>query len=287
MELKIKACTFPEVIEFNFDELKQEITSRVEMYKNLVYTEEQTRQAKADLAQLRKFVKALSDERIKVKKQCLKPYEEFEAKVNELSKIVQEPIGLIDRQVKEYEEKQRAEKLQQIQELFGTIGFQSFVTLDKIFDEKWLNASVSLKKIGDDMREKMYRIGSDVHTISQLSEFAFEALEEYKTTLDINKAIYAGARMAEVAKAKAEAERVKAEQEAEQARLAEEAAHPTSQIGRAMESIERQAFENAERFSVEEQREWIGFKAYLTVNDAQALANLFAARGVPYEPINL
>lgn len=287
MELKIKACTFPEVIEFNFDELKQEITSRVEMYKNLVYTEEQTRQAKADLAQLRKFVKALSDERIKVKKQCLKPYEEFEAKVNELSKIVQEPIGLIDRQVKEYEEKQRAEKLQQIQELFGTIGFQSFVTLDKIFDEKWLNASVSLKKIGDDMREKMYRIGSDVHTISQLSEFAFEALEEYKTTLDINKAIYAGARMAEVAKAKAEAERVKAEQEAEQARLAEEAAHPTSQIGRAMESIERQAFENAERFSVEEQREWTGFKAYLTVNDAQALANLFAARGVPYEPINL
>lgn len=275
MELKIKACTFPEVIEFNFDELKQEITSRVEMYKNLVYTEEQTRQAKADLAQLRKFVKALSDERIKVKKQCLKPYEEFEAKVNELSKIVQEPIGLIDRQVKEYEEKQRAEKLQQIQELFGTIGFQSFVTLDKIFDEKWLNASVSLKKIGDDMREKMYRIGSDVHTISQLSEFAFEALEEYETTLDINKAIYAGARMAEVAKAKAEAERAKAEQEAQRKAEDEPTGHCQSEP------------QQPAPIPTVEQREWIGFKAYLTVSDAQALAGLFAARGVPYEPINL
>lgn len=280
MELKIKACTFPEAIEFNFEELKQEITDRVKVYRELVYTEEQTDQAKTDLAQLRKFVKALSDGRIKVKKQCLKPYEGFEAKVNELAKIVQEPIVLIDSQVKEYEEKQKSEKLHQIQELFDTIGFQSFVTLDKIFDDKWLNASVSMKKIEEDMRKELYRIGNEVHTISQLPEFSFEALAEYKSTLDINKAIYAGARMAEVAKAKAEAER-----EAEQKQLAEETAHPTSQIGRAVESIERQAFEKAT--APEEKRAWLGFKAYLTVNDAQALAGLFAARGIPYEQITL
>lgn len=280
MELKIKAFTFPEAIEFNFDELKQEITDRVKVYRELVYTEEQTKQAKADLAQLRKFVKALSDERIKVKKQCLKPYEEFDAKVNELAKIVQEPIVLIDSQVKEYEEKQKSEKLHQIQELFDTIGFQSFVTLDKIFDDKWLNVSVSMKKIEEDMRKELYRIGNEVHTISQLPEFSFEALAEYKSTLDINKAIYAGARMAEVAKAKAEAER-----EAEQKQLAEETAHPTSQIGRAVESIERQAFEKAT--APEEKRAWLGFKAYLTVNDAQALAGLFVARGIPYEQIAL
>ena len=38
MELKVKTPTFPEVIEFNFQELKQEITERASAYVNLVYT---------------------------------------------------------------------------------------------------------------------------------------------------------------------------------------------------------------------------------------------------------
>ena len=39
MELRIKQPSFPEVIEFNFDELKQEIGNKVEKYKRLVYTD--------------------------------------------------------------------------------------------------------------------------------------------------------------------------------------------------------------------------------------------------------
>ena len=35
MELKVKTPTFPEVIEFNFEELKQEITERSSAYVNL------------------------------------------------------------------------------------------------------------------------------------------------------------------------------------------------------------------------------------------------------------
>ena len=107
MELRIEPITFPEVIKFNFDELKQEITDKVAMYNNLVYTEEQVKEAKTDRASLNKFVKALSDERIKIKKQCLQPYEEFEKRINELSAIVNEPISLIDKQVKEFEEKKK------------------------------------------------------------------------------------------------------------------------------------------------------------------------------------
>ena len=151
MELRIEKITIPEVIEFNFDELKQEITNRVDMYANMVYTEDQVKQAKADRANLNKFVKALSDERIKVKKQCLKPYEEFEAKVNELSKIVQEPINLIDKQVKEFEQQKQNEKLESIKgywaELLQADKIPEALTFAQIFNEKWLNASVSLASI--------------------------------------------------------------------------------------------------------------------------------------------
>ena len=40
----------------------------------------------------------------------------------------------------------RLTKREEIEELFVSIGFQSFVKLDMIWDEKWLNATVTLTK---------------------------------------------------------------------------------------------------------------------------------------------
>lgn len=289
MELKIKEITFPEVIEFNFDELKQEIESRVSMYTNLVYTDEQIKDAKSDRANLNKFVNALSDERIKMKKQCLKPYEGFEAKVNELSKIVQEPIRLIDKQVKEYEERQKKAKLEKIKEYYAGIKNPDlqWLKLSAIYNEKWLNASVSMKSIQEEIHSRLEQVGNDIKTLSELPEFGFEATEVYKTTLDINKALNEGRRLSEI-------QRRKAEHEAEQERLKAEAkrqeevyAQATTPIGRAIESIERQAFEAAVNPPVEEteKKQWVSFSALLSVADAQALAGFFAERKITYKPI--
>lgn len=289
MELKIKEITFPEVIEFNFDELKQEIESRVSMYTNLVYTDEQIKQAKSDRANLNKFVKALSDERIKMKKQCLKPYEGFEAKVNELSKIVQEPIALIDKQVREYEEQQKKAKLEKIKEYYSGIENPDlqWLELSAIYNEKWLNASVSMKSIQEEINSRLEQIEKDFETLSNLPEFGFEAKEVYKTTLDINKALNEGHRLSEIQKRKAE-------YEAEQDRLKEETkkqeevyAQATTPIGRAIESIERQAFEASVNPPVEEteKKQWVSFSALLSVEDAQALAGFFAERKITYKPI--
>lgn len=281
MELKIKQPTFPEVIEFNFDELKQEITDRVEMYKNLVYTEEQVKQAKTDRANLNKFVKALSDERIKVKKQCLQPYEAFEAKVNELARIVQEPIALIDEQVKGFEEKQKQEKLEKIKEYWNSIEKPElyWLGLPAIYSEKWLNASVSLKSIQEEITTKLDQITNDLATLSNLPEFGFEATEVYKSTLDINKAISEGHRLSEIAKKKAE-------HEAEQARLAAEA-----EARKKEEFIppvaDDKPFEQCMNPLVEEAptKQWISFKALLSVDDATALKRFFDAQGIQFEAI--
>ena len=102
MELVIKEFTLPKAIDFNFEELKQELQNKMTQYTNCVYTDDQIVLAKKDLAHLRKFTKALSDERIRIKKQCLQPYEDFEAKVKALTNIVNEPISLIDKQIKSY-----------------------------------------------------------------------------------------------------------------------------------------------------------------------------------------
>ncbi len=281
MELRIEPITMPEVIEFNFEELKEQVTKKVAMYKNLVYTDDQVKEAKADRAALNKFVKSLSDERIRVKKQCLKPYEEFESKINELTAIVNEPIQLIDKQVKEYEEKQKAEKLESIKELFVTIGFQSFVKLENIFDQKWLNAGTSMKKIEDFMNEKKFQIGNDVLAINRLPEFSFEAMETYKQTLDLSKAIQEGQRLADIAKRKAEHE---AEHEAELARQQAER-KVVEQSADQKRDAEAPQQSDVVQVDQKQDKQWIRFAALLSTEDAIALKAFFTSHNIEFKAI--
>ena len=224
MELKIispQEGGFVKEIQWNNEELKAEISEKMQDYKNLVFTEETIKEAKKDRANLNKLKNAFEDERKRIKKLCMAPYDEFEKQVKELVALIDEPIRLIDSQIKEVEEKRRDDKRKDIEALFPTIGFQAFVTLDMIWDEKWLNATVSMTKVEEQMKTRMYQIGDDVFTIHSLPEFSFEAMEVYKKTLDLTKAIQEGQRLSEIQKRKAayEEEQRKKEEAAKQAAI--------------------------------------------------------------------
>lgn len=284
MELKVKTPTFPEVIEFNFNELKQEITERASAYVNLVYTEEQIQDAKKDRANLNKFVKALSDERIKIKKECLKPYEDFEAKIKELDKIVSAAINNIDSQVKGYEEKKKQEKLDEITNFFNSTEHPEWLHFAQIMNDKWLNASVSMKSIQEEINSRLEQISHDIVTLSNLPEFGFEATEVYKRSLDINTALNEGYRLSEIAKRKAE-------HEAEQARLAAEVeAQKQEETITAHVNVNVQTPDGKEypmgTVDVEiPAKQWVSFKALLTVEQARELKLFFDDRAIEFEAI--
>ena len=215
MEIKVTEIALPESIPFNYEELKAEITEKVSYYSNLAYTEDMIAEAKKDKAELNKLKKALNDERIRRKKEYMKPFEEFEAMVKELTGIIDEPIGIIDTQVKECEARVKEEKLEAIQSLCNAKTHPEGLTLAQIFDEKWLNATVSMKKIDTTMTEIFTKYSEDMLTLASLPEYSFEAQEEYKKTLDIGKAVSYSARLSEIARAKAEAEAERAKRDAE------------------------------------------------------------------------
>lgn len=225
LELKIfspQENGFVPEIKWNNEELKAAIAEKMEEYKGLVFTEETISEGKKDRANLNKLRGAIDDERKRVKKLCMEPCNRFEKEVKEVLALVDEQISAIDVQIKEVEQIKREEKRKAVQELFESIGFQKFVTLEMIWDEKWLNASVALSKVENQMKETMYRIGEEVGTISRLPEFSFEAMEVYKKTLDLTQAIKKGQELADIQKRKEEAlARQKAEEER---RKAEEAA---------------------------------------------------------------
>lgn len=283
MELRINTWKSPEVIDFNFEELKEEITNKSAFYKNMVYTDETIKDAKSDRALLNKFKTALEDKRKEVKKQCLEPYNQFEKQIKELVAIIDEPVKLIGEQITEFEDREKAEKHEQIIELFNKAGFQSFVTLEQIFDPKWLNKSVSLKSIEEELTNTVYRIGHDVTTINSLKEYSFEALEHYKKTLDLASAIAEGQRLADIQKRKLEHEaEVKAREELAKKQAEERAkAETEANLHEELEEVSQEEPQQA----VEVKRQWIKFVALLSKDDALALKEFCDNRGIEIKSI--
>lgn len=133
MELRItnpQENWLTEQILWNNEELKAAIAEKVKDYKTIAYTEDSLKDMKADRADLNKLKKAFEDERKRVKKICMEPYTKFEQQVKEITALIDEPIGLIDSQIREIDERRKTVKREEIEELFTSIGFQSFVKLD-------------------------------------------------------------------------------------------------------------------------------------------------------------
>ncbi len=111
MELILKSAeiSIPHAIE-NLEQLKAEIIPKMEYYRSLVVTESSIRAAKNDRANLNKLRKAINDQRIAVKKQCLAPYEALESECKELEALIVAPMSAIDVQIKAFEEIEKNQK---------------------------------------------------------------------------------------------------------------------------------------------------------------------------------
>lgn len=308
MELKIYSPTedgFIKSIEWNHAEIKKEVAEKVSYYANLVYTEDQIKEAKADRAKLNKFVQAMEAKRKEIKKQCMQPYEDFEKKMKEITGIVNESIRSIDNQVKGYEEQKKSEKLEQIKALWYEALESDLVpesiTFDQIMENRWLNMSVKLPAVKKEMESKLKEIADSMLMLSNLPEFGFEALQVYKSTLDVAKAVNEAQRMAQIQKAKVEreAELARMAAEAEERRKAEEEKKAAAVAPVEQEEIPGQAsFTDAESFNryaeqvkqeepqqEAQQKEWISFQALMTVDDALALKAFFESRNIEFKAV--
>ena len=225
LELKIISPSeegFVKQIVWNADEIAEYVAGRVGYYKNLVYTDDQIVEAKKDRAELNKFISALKAKDREIKKLCLQPYEEFHQKMQLIIAQVEEPVNLIDKQVKDYEEQQKAAKTEEIKKLFEEKGFQPWVTLERIWNQSWLNKSYSLKKIEADMSTIQHSIGEDILLINQMGEGQPAALREYQRSMDKTAAVEAGKRYIEAKYAEQRMAETIGRQRDEEARRAQE-----------------------------------------------------------------
>lgn len=195
----------PPQISFNFEEIKEELAGKLQVYQQMVVTEGGIKEAKADRANLNKFKAALSDSRKSVKRQWNQPLSEFEDKMKELEQMVDAPISAIDRQIKAFDEIKKQEKRQEIENFFAeNIGeLEEILPLAKIWNERWLNATYPVKEIEQEIISRMRKTHNDINIIVAMQLPCTEQmLSTYLDTLDMSKAMEEKHRYEQAQKAK-------------------------------------------------------------------------------------
>lgn len=278
MELKVNEYQLPEQILFNYEELKAELTEKVQHYETLVYTDDQIKEAKADRATLNKLKKALSDERIRREREYMQPFNEFKSRINEIISIIDKPVAVIDKQIKEYEDTKKQEKLEEIKKLWSEMEAPDGMTLDKVFNDRMLNSSFNMKHVKQCFIDAIDRFNRDMAVLVNLPEYSFEAQQEYISSLDLSKAMNEANRLSRLAKQKAEYE---AEQERLRAEEEKKAVQPV------VPDVDADSVSKVEKVTPDPipTKQWVVFQALLSTEDALALKEFFNSRNIEFKAV--
>lgn len=275
MELIIKKQDQALPIEWNYDDVKAWALEATAKYKGMIVTADDIALAKEKRADLNKLAKMLDDARKTKKKEFMQPFEQFEKEIKDVVGVVNDASGAIDVQLKAFEDKRKADKLQEIEALFAEYEKPAaWIKFDAIMRSQWLNTTFSMNKIKTEIEDTLAKIESDLKVVKGLPEYAFEAEDKYSMSLDLATAMREAQRLQEMAKRKAaiEAQHEQRMAETKVRELEMQAARATAAAD-TMPAPEMPA-----------QGKWIAFEAFLTTEQAIELKEFFNARNVEFRP---
>ena len=132
-------------IEYDLTELENEIGIIESKYSKLIITEEDIPKIKEELAKLNKLKTSINRKRIDTTKEIKVPITEFDDKVKGFEKTIKAVVDNLKKQVDVFADKVKEDKRRAIMVLERYNG---------IFDERWLNANVSIKSIKSDIEKQ-------------------------------------------------------------------------------------------------------------------------------------
>lgn len=296
MELIINTdleTSLPATIDFNYEQLKLELSKSLQKYQNIVVTEDTIPLAKNDRATLRKLSEAVDNKRKMVKKACLAPYEDFERKAKELMAMIDEPIIAIDQQVKAFEEAKKQAKHSALLQFYRS-NIKSLVDLlpfEKVLPEKWANTAMTVKKLNEEMLQRIEKARNDIKIIQAMDlPYTEQMLSVYLDTLDMGAALAEKKRFEEQQKALEAVKMREAEAELMEAakRRTEVSATPAPPDFSKLKPGDVVSFEGATvsgdspARQLEQTVNVIDFRVYATDEQLKALAAFMKSNGIRY-----
>lgn len=135
------------------------------------FTDDDIQQAKKVVANSRKETTDIDRIRKEVKKSIIGNYPEFEQDVKAIIAVIDDAEKELRTKIKAQEEREQEQKFETICEMFELnerkypFVKDGSVTIENVFEDKWLNKSVSTTKIEQAINEKLLAIQNDLSVI--------------------------------------------------------------------------------------------------------------------------
>lgn len=142
-------------------------------YQNYAVTAGTIKDDKQVLADLRKLKKQLSDERIKVKKELSKPADDIDGYIKQASKPLDDTIDKIATDVKEFEDHQKALRLDTVKSYLSNKASE-YMLDPRIFDEK----AMEYTKAGNFMADGVTLKKVTMKSLEDLVTFEYQKEQE-------------------------------------------------------------------------------------------------------------
>ena len=174
----------------NAKEIRELVKSALPKYDISNYSTDDVAKAKADKALLNKAQKTLNDKRIAFEKEFMAPFGEFKEVVTETCNLIKEAVKKIDTVIKEDEQRSRDEKKASIEALPEIQEFEALgLSIQTIWNDKWLNKTTSLKSISTEIAEKTKAVKTDLETLKSFAEDYDVLVVRYKESLNLNDTV--------------------------------------------------------------------------------------------------
>ena len=272
--------SLPEKIEFNYSEALEWVGEIEDTYGNLAVTNDKDSiaNAKEVKANINRVSKGLSDWRISVKKELLKPLEEFEAQCKTLSNRLTAVSGTIDAQLKEIESREREAKMSELKAYYmeEVAEAEEYLPWDVVCDVRWGNKTFKIEDAKKEIEEAVNNLRNDLSIIRGLeSKYEAELLETYRECHNLRRVM--------------EKDRaLKARQKAEEQRKAAEVEDTFEEDEPSFDEPPKPAYEAPIRPVVEEKKPklyTLRFEVTMTLQQANDLKAFFTESGIKYKKI--
>ncbi|MCW6682043.1 DUF1351 domain-containing protein [Aerococcaceae bacterium NML160702] len=140
----------------NLEAVKQGLTLLAQNYKGIIVTDDDERykEAKDQRAEINKIIKAVDDERKRIKKLYEAPLKEFEKSVKDVIAIADEAARELDSNIKAVEQLRRDKKIEEVNNLIAE--HSEGYSIQMI--DRWLNQTYKTSAIIDDIKSQVREI---------------------------------------------------------------------------------------------------------------------------------
>lgn len=173
-ELQVKV-TQAQVEIIDREKFEQNISEVVAKYKDYTVTAATIKDDKQVLADLRKLKKQISDERIKIKRELSQSADEFDKYIKDTSEPMDDVINKIANDVKEFEEHQKAVRLDTVKSYLANKSAE-YMLDPRIFDEK----ATEYIKASDFMADGVTLKKTTMKSLDDMVTFEYQKQQQFE-----------------------------------------------------------------------------------------------------------